>query len=204
VLLFDEPLSNLDAKLRKRMRADIRALQQRLGITALYVTHDQTEALAISDRVAVMEAGRIRQLGRPVDVYTRPATRFVADFIGEANFLAGEVIGRDERGVRVQVGPAVACVPETGAGPATGPVTVVARPEAIRIRTVDPASGDGLPGEIERTAYLGTAAEYSVTTPAGSIAVTDFLMADGLLAPGTRVWLLLGPRGLALLDDGRR
>jgi iron(III) transport system ATP-binding protein len=200
VLLFDEPLSNLDAKLRKRMRGEIRALQQRLGITALYVTHDQAEALAISDRIAVMEAGRVRQLAAPMEVYTRPATRFVADFIGEANFLPGEVVGRDARGVQVRVGPAVVTVP--GAVPASGRVTLVARPEAIRIHTVEPGSGNGLPGEIERAAYLGTAAEYVVATPVGPVAVTDPLMPEGLLAPGTTVWLALGPRGVALLTEG--
>ncbi len=200
VLLFDEPLSNLDAKLRKRMRGEIRALQQRLGITALYVTHDQAEALAISDRIAVMEAGRVRQLAAPMEVYTRPATRFVADFIGEANFLPGEVVGRDERGVRVRIGPAVVTVPDAAA--AVGRVTLVARPEAIRIHTVEPGSGNGLPGEIERAAYLGTAAEYVVATPVGPVAVTDPLMPEGLLTPGTKVWLALGPRGVALLTDG--
>jgi iron(III) transport system ATP-binding protein len=199
VLLFDEPLSNLDAKLRKRMRGEIRALQQRLAITALYVTHDQTEALAISDRVAVMEAGQIRQLGPPVEVYTRPATRFVADFIGEANFLPGEVVSADARGARVRVGSAVVLVPDLVAPP--GQVTLVARPEAIRIHTVEPAGG-GLPGEIERAAYLGTAAEYVVLTSVGAVAVTDPLMPEGLLAPGAKVWLGLGPRGLSLLAGG--
>ena len=93
VLLFDEPLSNLDAKLRKRVREDIRELQQRLGITSVYVTHDQEEALAISDRVVVMRAGQIEQIGSPHDLYSRPATRFVADFIGSANFLPGRYDG---------------------------------------------------------------------------------------------------------------
>ncbi|HEX9898097.1 MAG TPA: ABC transporter ATP-binding protein, partial [Candidatus Methylomirabilis sp.] len=87
VLLFDEPLSNLDAKLRKRMREEIRLLQQRLGITAIYVTHDQAEALAISDRIVVMDRGRVSQIGTPLELYKAPANRFVAEFIGEANFL---------------------------------------------------------------------------------------------------------------------
>ena len=90
VLLFDEPLSNLDAKLRTDARRDPR-LQQRAGITALYVTHDQTEALAVSDRIAVMDHGRVEQIGAPPELYPRPATRFVADFIGEANLLAGRL-----------------------------------------------------------------------------------------------------------------
>jgi len=199
VLLFDEPLSNLDAKLRKRMRGDIRALQQRLGITALYVTHDQTEALAISDRIAVMHQGRIHQVGRATEVYTRPATRFVADFIGEANFLSARVVAADAESARVAVGPLTVTV--AGDPVAPGPVTLVVRPEAIAISPARPSGlePDGLPGEIERAAYLGTAGEYTVATALGPVAVTDPVMTDGLLAPGTAVWLRFSPRGLALL-----
>jgi iron(III) transport system ATP-binding protein len=199
VLLFDEPLSNLDAKLRKRMRAEIRALQQRLGITALYVTHDQTEALAISDRIAVMDRGRIHQIGRATEVYTRPATRFVADFIGEANFLPAHVAGTDGPGVRVAVGPLTVTVAQAVAW--SGPATLVVRPEAIAIRTTRPPPGapDALAGRIERAAYLGGAGEYVVATSVGPVAVTDALMAEGLLQPGTEVWLTFAPRGLALL-----
>src|SRR5437763_8983871 len=91
VLLFDEPLSNLDAKLRAEMRVELRALQRRLGVTSLYVTHDQEEALAISDRVIVMNVGGIEQIGAPEDIYNRPKTRFVADFVGSANLIAGKV-----------------------------------------------------------------------------------------------------------------
>ncbi len=201
VLLFDEPLSNLDAKLRKRMRGEIRALQQRLGITALYVTHDQTEALAISDRIAVMDRGRIHQIGRATEIYTRPATRFVADFIGEANFLPARVLGRDAAGVRVEAGPVTVTVAEGAA--AAGPATLVVRPEAIQIRPARPGAPtpETLAGRIERAAYLGGAGEYVVATAVGQLAVTDPLMADGLLAPGAEVWLTFSPRGLALLRD---
>src|SRR3954468_5743866 len=93
VLLFDEPLSNLDAKLRAEMRVELRALQRRLGVTSLYVTHDQEEALAISDRVVVMNVGGIEQIGTPEDIYHRPRTRFVADFVGSANLIEGRVTG---------------------------------------------------------------------------------------------------------------
>src|SRR6185312_14117266 len=91
VLLFDEPLSNLDAKLRAEMRVELRALQRRLGVTSLYVTHDQEEALAISDRVIVMNVGGIEQIGTPEDIYNRPKTRFGADFVGSANLIAGRI-----------------------------------------------------------------------------------------------------------------
>ncbi|RPI08203.1 MAG: ABC transporter ATP-binding protein, partial [Zetaproteobacteria bacterium] len=91
VLLFDEPLSNLDAKLREQMRGEVRKLQRRLGITSIYVTHDQAEAMALSDRIVVLEAGRVQQEGSPMEIYARPANRFVADFIGRVNFLGGRV-----------------------------------------------------------------------------------------------------------------
>ncbi|HEV8310150.1 MAG TPA: ABC transporter ATP-binding protein, partial [Methylomirabilota bacterium] len=199
VLLFDEPLSNLDAKLRKRMRGEIRALQQRLGITALYVTHDQAEALAISDRVAVMDRGRIQQLGPAADIYSRPATRFVADFVGEANFLPARIVGLDGARVRVEAGPLRVTL-DAGPG-APGPAILVVRPETIRITAAgaDAPPAAALAGRIERTAYLGGTAEYLVATAVGPVAVTDALMADGLLAAGAAVWLTVLPRGLALL-----
>ena len=100
VLLFDEPLSNLDAKLRAEMRVELRELQRRLDITSLYVTHDQEEALAISDRVIVMNGGRIEQIGTPEDIYNRPRSRFVADFVGSANLIAGKVRGPSAPTVR--------------------------------------------------------------------------------------------------------
>ncbi|MBO8141716.1 MAG: ABC transporter ATP-binding protein, partial [Firmicutes bacterium] len=103
VLLFDEPLSNLDAKLREQMRHEIRALQQRLGITSIYVTHDQSEAMTLSDRIVVMRDGRIEQVGTPIEIYTRPANRFVASFIGTANLIPARVTARDGEGVEVRL-----------------------------------------------------------------------------------------------------
>ena len=101
LLLLDEPLSNLDAKLRERARVWLRELQERLGVTTIYVTHDQAEALAVSDRIAVMSMGRMRQLGTPNEIYERPADAFVADFIGSSNFLSGRLLGKDAAGARV-------------------------------------------------------------------------------------------------------
>jgi iron(III) transport system ATP-binding protein len=199
VLLFDEPLSNLDAKLRKRMRDEIRALQRRTGITALYVTHDQAEALAVSDRIAVMAHGRVEQLGAPADIYRRPLTRFVADFIGEANLFPVAVEESGPWGARVRLGAVRLSVPN---GPAPGgAATLVARPEAIRIQAAAPAPPpDGtLAGEVRQAAYLGAAAEYAVETDVGVVAVTDALMADGLLPAGSRVWLTFAPERLAVL-----
>jgi iron(III) transport system ATP-binding protein len=201
VLLFDEPLSNLDAKLRKRMRSEIRELQQRLSITALYVTHDQAEALAISDRIAVMDRGRVHQIGSAVEVYTRPATRFVADFIGEANFLAGRLLGATPGGVAVELGSVTLTVAGPAPpGPVPRPVTLVVRPEAIQLRPGSPR-GAALAGRVERAAYLGGTGEYLVTTALGSLAITDAQMVDGLLAAGTDVTLTFAPRGVALLPE---
>jgi len=190
VLLFDEPLSNLDAKLRKRMREEIRLLQQRLGITSIYVTHDQSEALAISDRIVVMDRGRIAQTGSPLELYHEPASRFVAEFIGEANFLPATVESAAEGFVTLRLGSQRLKVKSRPLSP--GAVTVLARPETIRIRV----GGEGLPGVIRKVSYLGSAADYTVETALGSILITDYDMAEGVLASGIDVRLEFISRGV--------
>ncbi|MEX0744343.1 MAG: ABC transporter ATP-binding protein [Phycisphaeraceae bacterium] len=169
VLLLDEPLSNLDAKLRSDMRGQIREICKRAGITAVYVTHDQKEALAMADRIAVMRDGQVMQVGSPRDVYHRPANRFVADFLGETNFVPAEMRGMED-GVAVL---------ETAAGPlhsrsfpddlpATGNVTCSIRPEALRVETVtaDAAANNGAPNRFAarwlRTTYLGEMAQHEL------------------------------------------
>jgi ABC-type Fe3+/spermidine/putrescine transport system ATPase subunit len=155
VLLLDEPLSNLDAKLRVRVRTEIRQLQQQLGKTAIYVTHDQEEALAISDRIAVMEGGRIQQIGTPIEIYHHPANRFVADFVGLANFVEAERTGPGA----VRVGGRTFAVPDGTAGP--GPVTMVLRPEALRLHRIPPEGGENvLRGRVRTVSFLGTLARY--------------------------------------------
>lgn len=188
VLLFDEPLSNLDAKLRKRVRADIRLLQQDLGITSVYVTHDQAEALAISDVVVVMNQGRIEQIGTPTDLYRRPASHFVADFIGEANLLTVHV----EAGA-VLVGPYRLAYRQPGIGP--GPATLMVRPEAIQVA----ADGDGLPGRVRSAFFMGTYCDYIIETEAGEISVADNQSVDAILRVGVTVRLQFSPSGLYLL-----
>ena len=183
VLLFDEPLSNLDAKLRKRMREEIRLLQQRLGITAIYVTHDQAEALAISDRIVVMDRGRVSQIGTPLELYKAPGNRFVAEFIGEANFLSAQVESMQGGWASIRIGPQRLRVQSQPVP--VGPVTVLARPEAIHIRT----EGDGLAGTIQKVSYLGSSADYTVGTDQGPILITDYAMEGGVLGPGTAVRL---------------
>jgi iron(III) transport system ATP-binding protein len=188
VLLFDEPLSNLDAKLRRKVREDIRELQQRLGITSVYVTHDQEEALAISDRVVVMRLGVIEQIGSPHDLYTRPASRFVADFIGSANFLAGRYDGQqiDLLGYRVPHRQEIA----------HGPVTVMVRPEAVEFAA---AEEPGFEATYLSSAYLGAVTEFMFDVAGTEMFVTMY--GGGLTDArrGDRVRLRLRTAGVSLL-----
>ncbi|HEY6074040.1 MAG TPA: ABC transporter ATP-binding protein [Anaerolineales bacterium] len=158
VLLLDEPLGALDLKLRKEMQLELKALQQQLGITFIYVTHDQEEALTMSDRIAVMSLGKVMQMGTPVEIYERPNNRFVADFIGESNFFEGQVKSQAEEGVSVYV-PSLNC--EIVGMPAGGDivngeeVVVSVRPEKMRI-TDQPRNQNGLSGTITNTVYIGS------------------------------------------------
>ena len=197
VLLFDEPLSNLDARLRRQMREEIRELQQGLGLTVVYVTHDQQEAMAVSDRIIVMNAGRIEQQGGPRELYERPATPFLARFMGESNPLRGRVRRLDAGHVRVGLGDVEFKVADTGA--ADGEATIAVRPEAI---TVDPAPGrDGsLAGVIAKASYLGTHMEYSIDTAAGPVFATCPRV-ERPLGVGAAVALSLATRGIIVVDD---
>jgi spermidine/putrescine transport system ATP-binding protein len=159
VLLLDEPLSALDYKLRKDMQIELKRLQHETGITFIFVTHDQEEALTMSDRIAVMSKGRILQVGSPHDIYDRPSERFVADFIGDTNFLQGVVqsVAKGRAQVKLTGGVVVdAMVPE-GFTPA-GKVTVVVRPEHAQLA----ASGKGLRGVLENVVYFGTDTHFHV------------------------------------------
>ncbi len=167
VLLFDEPLSNLDAKLRRRVRQEIRELQQSLALTVIYVTHDQEEALAVSDHIIVMESGRIAQQGTPHELYEAPASRFLADFIGDANLIDGE-LAVGAAGATFTAGGTSAAVRADGIAP--GPATLAVRPHRLRI--VAPGHG-ALPGVCKRAAYLGSRIEYMVATPWGELLVFD-------------------------------
>lgn len=162
VLLFDEPLSNLDAKLRESMRDELRALQKRLGITSLYVTHDQSEAMAISDRVVIMKDGNIMQHGSPVEIYEKPASRFVANFIGKANFVEGVFRGKHQDGSAVvEVLGKELLFPNPGDMQEiemNGPCCLSVRPESISLSR---DSGD-FPGRVTRATYYGAKIEYEI------------------------------------------
>jgi len=161
VLLLDEPLSNLDAKLREKMRFEIKSLVRRMGITAVYVTHDQAEAMVISDRIAVMNSGNVEQIGKPEEIYERPANRFVADFIGTMNFIPGEVVrgveGTHDIYVRTEFGEEMVCKTSDMAATTPGKkVFASIRPEDVAVFTEAPELGDNLfKGTIAHKAYLG-------------------------------------------------
>jgi spermidine/putrescine ABC transporter ATP-binding subunit len=164
VLLLDEPLANLDRKLRQSMRVELKLIQEKVGISTVFVTHDQEEALVMSDRIAVMDGGRIHQLGTPSEVYHRPATGFVAKFIGETNFLQGHVTAVETGVARVRVSGDRDIVVETVGGSLAGrEVAVSVRPERIDIGHVAPAgAANVIVGTVEFVTYLGSSASYRV------------------------------------------
>ncbi|MCI0547984.1 MAG: ABC transporter ATP-binding protein [Candidatus Rokubacteria bacterium] len=174
ILLLDEPLSNLDAKIRVQVRAEIRRLQQELRITTIYVTHDQEEALSLSDRIAVMKEGRVLQVGPPRELYERPRTRFVADFVGTNNLLAGRV--RESRGGTVLVDTALGALEAVPSGLAGDRCCLAIRPENIDLVRAGAAAGG--PGNVVRgrvglVSYLGNTLRYDVESAAGAVLAVD-------------------------------
>ena len=167
VLLLDEPLSALDLKLRKEMQVELKRLQLETGITFVFVTHDQGEALTMSDRIAVMSEGRILQVGSPHEIYERPADHFVASFIGETNFLTAAVEAVQDGRLRLRLGGALAVEAELPDGMVPGAsVTVVVRPEHLRIEAPG-TGGEGLPATVGTVVYLGTDTHYHLRLAGG-------------------------------------
>ncbi|MBI2892779.1 MAG: ABC transporter ATP-binding protein [Deltaproteobacteria bacterium] len=194
VLLFDEPLSNLDAKLRRRMRDEIRELQQRLGLTAVYVTHDQEEALSVSDRIIVMDRSVVVQEGSPRELYEGPDSLFVASFMGDANLVDGVVRPADPGSgdFVLELGALVVPLPLRARAVRAGPVRVAIRPEAITLTRRTGAGTAHLEGRVSRSAYLGRHMEYSVSTPVGDLFVVSLETLDPLLE-GETVSISLRP-----------
>ncbi|WP_103256393.1 ABC transporter ATP-binding protein [Tabrizicola aquatica] len=164
VLLLDEPLSNLDAKLRRHVREEIRQIQQRLGLTAVYVTHDQEEAMAVSDRIIVMKNAEIAQEGTPHDLYDRPENAFIADFIGDANLIDVEVT---KSGAETEIALQGRRLTLPLASTATGPSKMVLRPHHIRLSR-EPGP-ERLPAEVTYAAWLGNSVQYTLSTAVGPI-----------------------------------
>lgn len=193
VLLFDEPLSNLDAKLRRQVREDIRAIQQDLGLTVVYVTHDQEEALAVSDEIVVMRNAAIAQIGTPRQLYDAPNDRFVADFIGEANLLECQIVSVEGKTATIDIDGYHHALPARGLS--VGAATLAVRPSRILI------GGDsGIAATVTKATYVGVRMEYTLTGAFGQVfAVQDDV--DDPLEPGTKVKMSFAEKGPVLLPQ---
>jgi len=197
VLLLDEPLGALDLKLRKQMQLELKAIQHDVGITFIHVTHDQEEAMTMADRIAVMNRGRIEQLGTPTELYETPATAYVASFLGVSNLISGSVSGSDT--VRLDRGPEVRVRREAIAG-RTGNVAVGIRPEKIELGTGQP---NELEGTVVEQAYVGVATQYIVDTACGRLTVYRQNATPGSngAAPGDRLTLSWSPDSSFVVDS---
>jgi len=208
ILLMDEPLGALDLKLRQQMQVEFRRIQQQVGITTVYVTHDQTEALTISDRIAVFNRGRIEQIGAAAEVYSRPATRFVAQFIGEASVLTGQVLRAERTGIGVEVGGGVRLAASaSGLDVSPGsPVSLTVRPERVAVlaQGVTPPPGSNrLTGTVRQLIYLGEAFLGTAELPGGQ-SLRFRLPAGDQLPPavGTPVQFAIAPDALWPVAEG--
>lgn len=199
LVLFDEPLSNVDAKVREQLRLQFRAMQRELGFAAVYVTHDQVEAMELAHRIAVLDRGKLVQLGTPLEVYDSPASRYVAAFIGKANELPGTVEGIDASRVRVgtELGQVLARAPsDRGAQPGAG-VILMCRPEYCRLSVEQPAGSNAWPGTLSASLFLGSHTEHLVELRGATFRVWE--AGARLLQKGTPVWISVEPEQLRVL-----
>jgi spermidine/putrescine ABC transporter ATP-binding subunit len=206
VLLLDEPLSNLDLKLRLQMRTEIRKLQRRLGKTAIYVTHDQGEALALSDQIVVMSRGRVEQIGTPRAIYETPRTRFVADFIGASNLFAGRVASAAAGRVVVRVGDVSLVSAHGGDVAVDQAVTILIRPERVRLVAPERAESNALPARVLDVVYLGEDIQITAEAEGGLALSASFKGSDTDtdLVAGSAVTVWVAPGDVRLLLDERR
>ena len=167
VLLLDEPLGALDAKLRKRLQIELKALQEEVGITFIYVTHDQEEALTMSDRIAVMSQGRVEQVGKPKEIYENPATAYVADFLGVSNLMDAEAAGPAPEGCKVKLGEFELVAGQGESDVALGPCKVTIRPERIDIEPQGTSGENRIPGMVERVVYVGATLQVFLRLASG-------------------------------------
>ena len=198
VLLLDEPLSALDLKLRKDMQIELKRLQTETGITFVFVTHDQEEALTMSDRIGVMSAGRLQQVGSPRDIYTRPVNRFVASFIGETNFLPG---ARDGNSLRLNGGQMID-LPEGLTAPQGQKLTLTVRPEQVRL--VDAGDPGAIPAVVKNLVYFGTDTHCHMALTDGTEVVARLqspATGDAGLTTGAQVALRFAPGSVQVLED---
>ncbi len=197
VLLFDEPLSNLDAKLRVQMRDEIRRLQKKLGITSIYVTHDQEEAVCVSDRIVVMNDGIVEQIGSPREIYERPTTRFVAGFFGKVNFVPVKVKQETGTNILVDMLGKEFLIKQPGfRAKGDGRIEAVLRPEAVVIRE----NGNGIPAKVARAVYMGNSVDYDMVIGEQRILVSvPNPKVTGSVPEGSEVMLDVDPAALHLL-----
>jgi len=203
VLLLDEPLGALDAKLRKRLQIELKALQEEVGITFIYVTHDQEEALTMSDRIAVMSQGRVEQVGKPKEIYENPATAYVADFLGVSNLMDAEAAGPAPDGCRVKLG-AFELLARQGEPDAVGPCKVTIRPERIEIEPQGTAGENRIPGMVERVVYVGATLQVFLHLASGQT-IQAWIPNDGdaqSRASGDAIMAYLPADALRVLPGG--
>jgi len=201
VLLLDEPLGALDAKLRKALQIELKALQETVGITFIYVTHDQEEALTMSDRIAVMSNGRVEQVGSPSEVYEEPANAYVADFLGVSNLMAAQADGRTSEGrCRVRLGQ-FELAAARGHTDARGEVKVTIRPERVQLEAFGSSGENRLPGMVQRVVYVGSTVQLIVTLAPGQTLQASVQNQGGALAfdQGTPVSVFLPSDALRVL-----
>jgi spermidine/putrescine ABC transporter ATP-binding subunit len=203
VLLLDEPLASLDKRLREQMQVELRRIQQEVGITTVFVTHNQEEALTMSDRIAVMNAGRFEQVGSPTEVYDSPETRFVADFVGTANIFDGETTSVDADAATVDCGDVSVRATNTDAVPSGEAVSAVARPERVQLAdgSVPGSDGTTFEGEIAFKRHLGSSIEYHVETDAGRELVAVRQSGDDELSTGDRVAVCIAPEDCLVVES---
>jgi spermidine/putrescine transport system ATP-binding protein len=173
VLLLDEPLGALDARLRKDLQVELKALQTEIGVTFVFVTHDQEEALTMSDRIAVMNLGHVEQAGAPQAVYEEPQTLFVADFLGVSNLIGAQANGREGNCCRLQIGER-SLTAEQGAIDTRGTVKAMIRPERVRVEPQNTPGDNRLPGMVEHAVFLGSFRELRVRLPGGDVVKAVF------------------------------
>lgn len=203
VLLFDEPLSNLDAKLREQMRTEIRRIQKRFGITSIYVTHDQIEAMTVSDRIVVMDKGLIQQTAPPFEVYSRPANHFIANFIGRANFFPAEVHGVDKGALAASIGGELRFYPSfNDEASKLSKAFVVVRPEGLSL-SPDP-QGCLFKGTVHSAVYLGAMMEYEIEVPGLEqpiAATSQNPVREGFFHEGDKVGVDFDPVSAHVIQD---
>jgi iron(III) transport system ATP-binding protein len=201
LLLLDEPLSNLDAKLRESLRYELKRLQRELGITSIYVTHDQIEALALSSHIAVMRDGEVMQLGKPRDIYEHPQSKFVAEFIGSSNFIPGHVVSRSGESYVIDTSEGRLHLSSAAALPIGTEVSVSIRPESVELFTDRPANLKNVwEGVVSTRAFLGDAVDHLVTV--GKVAIRARALPSLSLAADTKVFLGMPEDKLSLVPVG--